>query len=235
MTTVLLVRHGRSTSNASGTLSGRLPGVVLDETGRSQAMRVGERLRGLQLAAVVRSPLERCEQTAELCLASSGIDTEVLVDDRLTECDYGQWSGRSLAELAGEAAWATIQRAPSTVTFPGGESMSAMAARTVAAVEDWNRRLGDDAVWLLVGHGDPIKAVLSHALGQHLDDFQRIVVDPASVSMVSYGPDRAPLVLAMNTTSGPLRELAAVAPQRPQLGGGLGNQGADDQSPTRPA
>lgn len=232
MTILLLVRHGRSTSNAAGTLAGRAPGVLLDETGESQAMQVGERLRGVALDAAVCSPVERCRRTMDLALGSAGLDLTVRTDERFTECNYGEWTGRKLSELADEPLWATVQKTPSQVHFPGGESMQQMAQRMVDGVQQTCRELaaeapeGTEPVWLLVSHGDPIKAVLSHALGQQLDDFQRIVVDPASVSIVRYpGAEQStpPLVLAMNTTAGQLRERLGQTAPGPQLGGGLGS------------
>ncbi|MEL4357120.1 MULTISPECIES: MSMEG_4193 family putative phosphomutase [unclassified Luteococcus] len=233
MTILLLVRHGRSTSNAAGTLAGRAPGIALDQQGESQAMGVGERLRGVRLAAAVHSPLQRCRQTLELALASGALDVPVTEDGRFTECGYGDWTGRSLAELAAEPLWRRVQAEPSRVRFPDGESMAEMAERMVSGVANWNRRLGQaqpdgEPVWLLVSHGDPIKALLSDALGQRLDDFQRIVVDPASVSIIHYPSDqqraegRPPMVLAMNTTAGQLKHRLPGAPAGPELGGGLG-------------
>lgn len=237
MTLLLLVRHGRSTSNVAGTLAGRAPGIRLDPTGESQAMAVGERLRGIRLDAAVHSPLQRCRETLELALASAALDVPTTEDNRFTECDYGAWTGRGLAELTAEPLWATIQQSPSRVTFPEGESMTQMARRMVQGVAEWNQRLSaaapeQEPVWALVSHGDPIKAVLSDALGQRLDDFQRIVVDPASVSIIHYptpaqaADGQRPLVLAMNTTAGQLRERLPSAPSGPQLGGGLGSQQA---------
>lgn len=237
MPIVLLLRHGRSTSNTAATLAGRTPGIHLDEKGRSQAMTAGERLRGCRLDLAVTSPMERCRETLDLVLDSAALDVPRLVDEQVTECDYGQWSGRTLSELAEEPLWKQVQQAPSGVTFPGGESMRQMAGRMVDAVTRTSARVarqasaggaagtGDEGVWLLASHGDPIKAVLSHALGQSLDDFQRIVVDPASVSIVRWpapGDSTPPLVLAMNTTAGPLS--SRLGGQAPQLGGGLGSQ-----------
>ncbi|MGO4958508.1 MSMEG_4193 family putative phosphomutase [Luteococcus sp. Sow4_B9] len=235
MVTLLLARHGRSTSNTAGTLSGRTPGIELDEHGRGQALALGKRLRGLDLQLAVHSPLERCRQTLELAMEAAELEPQVREDPRVTECDYGEWSNRKLSELAGEALWRQVQDSPSTVTFPGGESMQEMASRMVRAVEATNQQLaesaGADAAWLLVGHGDPIKAVLSHALGQPLDEFQRIVVDPASVSIVRWpvagesAQGRKPMVVAMNTTQGAVSAMIG-APAGPQLGGGLGSQSA---------
>ena len=159
MATVLLLRHGRTAANASGGLAGRSP-IGLDEEGVAQAVAVGRRLREVSLAAVVTSPLERCRQTVATALP----DLPAVVDERLTECGYGDWEGRSLKELASEPLWPVVQHHPSAARFPGpqGESMAAMAARAVAAVREWDARVaaehGPEAVWLACSHGDVIKA-----------------------------------------------------------------------------
>lgn len=235
MTTLLLVRHGRSTSNSAGTLAGRTPGVHLDETGRSQAMSVGERLRGVQPTAVVCSPIERCQETLELVLDSAGLAERppVHVDERFTECDYGRWSNRKLVELADEELWKTIQARPSQVRFPDGESMAEMAERVRQGVADWCTRLaaeapeGTEPVLLVVSHGDPIKTMLSQALNQDFDDFQRIMVDPASISIVHQPREGAAVVVATNSTAGRVADRLPKQALAPQLGGGLGSQQED--------
>lgn len=230
MATVLLVRHGRTTANASGLLAGRTPGVELDESGRTQAGDAGRRIAALPLADVVSSPLERCRQTATAILAQQPADGagEVVVEEDLTECDYGQWQGRALAELAQEPLWEVVQNQPSAAAFPGGESMARMQARGVAAVRSHDARVvsaaGPQAVWVAVSHGDVIKAVLADALGMHLDVFQRLDVAPASISIVRYGGPR-PHVLGVNTLAGDLSWLGAGAPEAPQVGGGAGPAG----------
>jgi probable phosphomutase (TIGR03848 family) len=210
--TVLLLRHGRTTANADGGLAGRRP-VELDELGRAQAAAVGQRLRGLPLAAVVTSPLIRCRQTVELALP----DAAPAVEDRLTECGYGAWEGQPLKKLAKDPLWSVVQHHPSAVTFPGGEAMAAMSARAVAAVRDWDARLtaahGPGALWLACSHGDVIKAIVADALGVHLDLFQRIVADPASLTVIRYLPGR-PFLARLNDTGGDLSGL--VAPRRPR-------------------
>lgn len=207
MATVILVRHGRTTANASGTLAGRTPGVLLDETGTTQADRTAERLAVVPLVAAVTSPLERCRQTARAIVAAQPKGLRLASDRGLTECDYGEWQGRSLKELAKEKLWATVQTQPSAVTFPGGEAMTAMQARAVSSVRRRDALVeaehGPDAVWVAVSHGDLVKSILADALGMHLDLFQRLHVDPASVSIVRYTPSR-PYVLATNTHSGDL-------------------------------
>ncbi|WP_368496600.1 histidine phosphatase family protein [Herbiconiux sp. A18JL235] len=233
MATVVLVRHGRSTANTSGILAGRLPGVELDELGREQVARAGERLAAVPLVAVVTSPLERCRSTAAAVAAAQltqPAPAETL-DDDLTECGYGDWQGRPLAELAREPLWKVVQRHPSSAVFPGGESMAGMQSRAVSAIRRLDRAVeaehGAGAVWLAVSHGDVIKSVLADALGMHLDLFQRIRVDPASVSIVRYGADR-PEVLATNTVAGELSWLAAEkAASTATVGGGAGPRAAE--------
>jgi probable phosphomutase (TIGR03848 family) len=212
MATVILLRHGRTTANAGGTLAGRLPGVRLDETGQAQARLAGERLASLTLAAVVSSPLERCRETADAVLGQQpAAAPPLLLDDGLAECDYGEWQGRALKDLAQEPLWRTVQGQPSAATFPGGESMRAMQTRAVEAVRRHDAAVeaehGPGAVWVAVSHGDLIKAVLADALGLHLDLFQRLHVDPASLSLVRYTADR-PFVLGANTHQGDLSWLA---------------------------
>jgi probable phosphomutase (TIGR03848 family) len=219
MATVILVRHGRTTANATGVLAGRLPGVKLDEAGQEQAARAAARLGALPLAAVVSSPLERCRQTARAILGAQAGALSVVHDRGIAECDYGEWQGRALKDLVREKLWKTVQTQPSAATFPGGESLGAMQARAVAAVRRHDAAVedahGPGAVWVAVSHGDIIKSVLADALGMHLDLFQRIGVDPASVSVVRYTPSR-PYVLATNTHEGDLSWL--LPPKRGRRG-----------------
>ncbi|WP_199513019.1 histidine phosphatase family protein [Nucisporomicrobium flavum] len=212
MATVLLLRHGRTTSNATGELAGRRP-VELDDTGRDQARRAGERLRALPLATVVCSPLVRCRQTVELALP----DVVPAVDDGLTECGYGDWEGRPLKELATDPLWPVVQQHPSAVVFPNGEAMAAMSARAVATIRRWDAKVtaehGADALWVACSHGDIIKAIVADAMGLHLDEFQRIVADPASISVIRYTPTR-PFLVRLNDTA----DLAGLIPVKKEDG-----------------
>jgi len=212
MATVILVRHGRSSANASGMLAGRLPGVKLDEHGRGQAQRAGERIAPVPLAAIVSSPLERCRQTAKLLSVGLPSAPAITTERGIIECDYGEWQGRPLKELAKEKLWSTVQTQPSAAAFPGGESLLNMQARSVEAVRRHDAVVeaahGPSAVWVAVSHGDIIKSVLADALGMHLDLFQRLHVDPASISIIRYTATR-PYVLASNTHAGDLSWLAA--------------------------
>jgi probable phosphomutase (TIGR03848 family) len=211
--TVLLVRHGL-TAMTGPVLAGHTPGVHLDERGTGQAATLAERLRPVPLAAMVTSPLDRCRETA--AAVADGRDLEVQADDRLAEVRYGDWTGRPLKELAKEPLWAVVQQHPSAAVFPGaeGEGLAATQARAVAAIREWDAKIteqaGPDAVWLACSHGDVIKALLADALGMHLDLFQRILVDPCSVSVVRYTTVRR-FVLRVNDTGG---DVAALLPPK---------------------
>lgn len=215
MATVLLLRHGRSQANSSNVLAGRSAGVALDEVGREQARELAARLLEVPLVAVVSSPMQRCTETADPLLAGRP-DVSLTVDERLTECDYGDWTGATLRALSKDPLWRTVQAHPSGVQFPGGEAMRDMQGRAVSAVRERDAALegdhGPDAFWAAVSHGDVIKSVVADALGLHLDEFQRIVVDPASVTVIRYTPLR-PFVLRVNDR-GSLSDLRAPAKKR---------------------
>lgn len=206
MATVILVRHGRTAANVQGVLAGWSPGVTLDDTGRDQARAAAARLEAVRLAAVVTSPLERTRETADAVMAGQSAHVPLHVDERVGECRYGEWTGRSLKDLAKEPLWKVVQGHASAASFPGGESLTAMQARSIDAIREWNGLLGEKAVYAVVSHGDVIKAVLADALGMHLDHFQRIVIDPASISVVHYTPTR-PFVLRVNDMASDLSTL----------------------------
>jgi probable phosphomutase (TIGR03848 family) len=232
VSTVLFVRHGL-TAMTGPVLAGHTPGLHLDERGRAQAAAVAQRLAPVPLAAVVTSPLERCAETAAAVLAGRELTAEL--EPRLAEVRYGDWTGRQLKELAKEPLWKVVQAHPSAAVFPGseGEGLAAAQSRAVAAVREWDARItaaaGPHAVWLACSHGDIIKALLADALGLHLDLFQRIVVDPGSVSVVRY-TDTRPFVLRVNDTGGdvaallppPKRRRRATASADAAVGGGAG-------------
>jgi probable phosphomutase (TIGR03848 family) len=227
VTTVVLVRHGL-TAMTGPVLAGWTPGLHLDERGEKQAAAVAERLRPLPLDAVVSSPLDRCLDTATAILG--GREQELQVDDRLGECRYGDWTGRPLKELAKDPLWKVVQAHPSAVVFPGpeGEALRDTQARAVGAVRDWSSRLGPDATWLACSHGDVIKAVVADAMGLHLDQFQRIAIDPCSVTVIRYTELR-PFVLRVNDTGGgiadllpPKRKRRRTASSDAVVGGGAG-------------
>lgn len=204
MTTVLLVRHGVTDANKTGVLAGWSPGVRLADKGREQAAALATRLANVPVAAVVSSPLERCVETADALVADRDIAVET--DDGLGECKYGDWTGQELKKLAKDPLWKVVQAHPSAVTFPGGESLRDTQARAVDAIRRINERLGSDATWVAVSHGDVIKAILADALGLHLDLFQRIQADPCSLSVVRYTTLR-PFVVRMNDVGGSVDDL----------------------------
>ncbi len=213
MGTLILVRHGRSSANTAGVLAGRSPGVALDEHGRQQAEALAGRLAPVPLAAAVSSPLQRCRETLTPLVASR--ELEPSLDDRFAEVDYGEWTGRELKKLGKEPLWKVVQAHPSAAVFPGGEGLAAMQARAVAAVREWDAKLvaehGVQVVWLACSHGDVIKSVLADALGLHLDGFQRIVVEPCSISVISYTETR-PFVGRVNDIGGDVNGL--IPPKR---------------------
>ncbi|MDX2525017.1 histidine phosphatase family protein [Streptomyces europaeiscabiei] len=226
MPTLILVRHGRSTANTEGVLAGWTPGVALDERGAAQAAALPGRLAGLPIAEVVTSPLQRCQETVRPLLdARPGLGPHT--DERIGECHYGDWSGRKLGELMDEPLMEVVQTYPTAVEFPGGESMRAMQHRAAEAVREWNARVerehGADAVYLMCSHGDVIKSLVADALGLHLDLFQRISVEPCSITAIRYTRLR-PFLVRLGDTG----DFASLAPreQPPSgdatVGGGAG-------------
>jgi probable phosphoglycerate mutase len=201
VTLVLLVRHGL-TAGTGSVLTGRTPGIGLDDRGRDQAAALAARLAGVALDAIVSSPLQRCRETAgTIAAARDGHQLAVTEDARFAEVAYGDWTGKPIKRLAKEPLWRVVQAHPSAVRFPGqdGESLPGVQERAVAAIRDWNSRLGPKAAYLVCSHGDVIKSILADSLGMHLDMFQRIQVDPCSVSVIRYTPLR-PFVIRMNDT-----------------------------------
>jgi len=203
VTTVLLVRHGL-THLTGPVLAGWTPDLHLDERGLRQAEDLGERLRTVPLTAIVSSPLDRCRETAAAILA--GRDLELQIDDALGECHYGDWTGREIRGLARDPLWKVVQSHPSAVTFPNGEALRDVQSRAVDAIRSWNDRLGPGATWLAVSHADVIKAITADALGMHLDQFQRIGISPASLTIVRYTRVR-PIVLRVNDLGADVTEL----------------------------
>ena len=230
--TVLLVRHGL-TAGTGHVLSGWTPGVSLDERGQAQAKALAARLAPVPLAAIVTSPLDRCRETAEAILTArdggEGTSVRLTVDERVGECRYGDWTGKPLAELAKDPLWPVVQAHPSSVRFPGpdGEAMLDVQHRAVSAVREWNDRLGKGATYVVCSHGDVIKAIVADSLGLHLDQCQRILADPCSLTVIRYTPMR-PFVLRMNDTGGGVEDLLprpADGSSDAVIGGGAGSAG----------
>ena len=228
----ILIRHGRSTANTQGVLAGWLPGVGLDDTGSGQATALVDRLAGTPFVHLVSSPLQRCRETVEPLARAHGLTVEV--HEGIGECRYGAWTGRPIKELVDEPLWRVVQDRPSEATFPSsdeypGESIAQMSQRAAAAVAQIDAAVtaehGPHSVWGLVSHGDIIKSVLAHAVGTDLDNFQRLHVDPASVSVIHF-TDTRPMLLRTNDTG-----KSQLDPPRPEntpasgdatVGGGAG-------------
>ena len=222
---LVLIRHAHSQSNASGVLSGRLPNIHLSEKGIKQSQQLSERLGNFAVAQLRVSPMERCFETISPWLndvvLKSSPDFEPIIDPSLNEVDYGDWSGKKLITLARKKEWRTVQESPSRMYFPGGEGIAQMQSRAMSVVHEL-AKLPDSKTAVIVSHGDVIKSIVASALGTHLDEFQRIIIDPASVSVLDYSGIK-PRVLLLNDTRAVVTDLLQ-APKRSRnlLGGGAG-------------
>jgi probable phosphoglycerate mutase len=202
-TLILLVRHGQ-TPTTGKILPGRAAGLHLADAGVQQAHRVAERIAELpRIDAIYTSPLERARETA--APIAKALKQRVKIDKGLLECDFGDWTGAELGKLMKKPEWSTVQKAPSTFRFPNGESFTEMQTRMVTAL-DRIRAAHPGGTVVCVSHADPIKAAVAHAMGTHLDLFQRIVIGTCSVSAVAYSP-HGPIVLTVNSTGGSLADL----------------------------
>jgi probable phosphomutase (TIGR03848 family) len=203
VTTLLLVRHG-NTSTTGKLLPGRAPGLHLAESGVRQAERAGERIAELKrVDAIYTSPLERARETAAPIAKATGVKPKV--ERGLLECDFGDWTGAELPKLMKLPEWRTVQRAPSTFRFPNGESFTEMQVRIVSTLDRLRARHHGGTI-VCVSHADPIKAAMAHALGTHLDLFQRIIISTCSISAIGFAGD-GPMALTVNSTGGALTDL----------------------------
>lgn len=229
MTLVILLRHAHSTANAAQILAGRTEITHLSSLGRKQANRLAKRLGPVEIKALRSSPLIRCEETISPWLRSreeSEIDSQMKLrfDDDLVEVDYGKWSGRKISTLTKDPLWKVVQGTPSKVTFPQGENMAEMQNRAMRALERALKTRGKGNV-MLVSHGDVLKSIISGVLNMPFDDFQRIVVDPASISVLDFSSSR-PRVLLLNDTKSVLSLGNSQARgKQPLIGGGSGAHG----------
>ena len=210
MTTLLLVRHGH-TDAAGKRLTGRAPGVHLNELGRRQAERLVERLDGVRIDAIVSSPLERCRETAAPLAKARG--RAVDVGRAWIEVGYGEWTGRSISQLRRTKLWRRVMFAPSNVRFPGGEGLLEVQGRAVDATLDIAARHARGTV-LVVSHADVIRLLVAHLAGMHADHLQRLSIDTASITAVSIS-DGFPRLLTVNETD----DLAVLRSRRGKLGG----------------
>ena len=220
MPKIVLIRHAHSTANAAGVLSGQLPNVHLSKSGLEQAERLAERLGKLTIAQVQVSPMDRCLETLAPWLAKYGKNVNVITEPNLVEVDYGKWSGKKLATLSRAKLWRKVQGQPSAVTFPEGESLAQMQVRAMKTVHDFFET--DLELTIMVSHGDVIKAIVASSLGMHLDDFQRIVIDPASITILESNGGAIRLT-RLNDSDSSVSELLQSKNKRGHLlGGGKG-------------
>jgi probable phosphomutase (TIGR03848 family) len=223
MTRILLIRHAHSVANNRGILAGRATGVVLTEHGKKQAVELAERLNGISVSSIHISPLERCHLTIAPFLESTtgAKGPQVLVTEDLSEVDYGKWTGKKLTSLYRHKLWKTVQNRPSAMYFPDGEGLAGVQVRAMRALHTAAAMPGNQ---ILVSHGDVIKSIVAAVLGSHLDNFQKIVIDPASVTVLDFdGTDFR--VITLNSTSAALSDLAPIKKKsatRALLGGGAG-------------
>ena len=224
MTLVFLIRHAHSSANASGILAGRSEGIQLSPLGKRQANDLARRLGPMPIKSLRSSPLERCGQTISPWVKKiSQIDPKIKVeiDQDLSEVDYGDWTGRKLRALSKETLWKKVQEQPSQVVFPQGEGLAAMQGRAMRALHHGLAKRGKGHV-MLVSHGDVLKSIIAASLNMHLDEFQRIVVDPASISILDYSSSRPRLILMNDSRSRLSPELFLDRRARLLVGGGAG-------------
>jgi probable phosphomutase (TIGR03848 family) len=234
MTRIVLLRHAHSSANAKAILAGRAPGVDLSDRGRKEAQDVAKRLKEINFSLIRVSPMERCAQTIEPLLTqlSKSRETKAIVEveSDLVEVDYGKWTGRKLAILSRDKAWKVVQNTPSAMYFPGGEGLLDVQARAMRALNSAANTPGRGAK-LLVSHGDVIKSIVASVLGTHLDHFQKIVIDPASLTVLDFnGVDYR--VLTLNSTTAPIssflkEEVSKKKGVTALLGGGSGRKGKE--------
>jgi probable phosphomutase (TIGR03848 family) len=220
---IILLRHAHSIANESGILAGQLSGISLSKKGATQAQNLIERIGAVAFDSIRMSPMQRCQETLAPWLESknsSGLK-KFLLDENLIEMNYGLWSGRKLSSLAKEPLWKLIQQSPSKVKFPDGERMTSMQKRSLASIESALLEKSK-GTHLFVSHGDVIKAVVAGLLKLKLDNFQSLVIDPASITMLDYDGKSARLTL-FNDQLTRLEDLLSVSrPKKMLLGGGAG-------------
>ena len=220
MSLVVLVRHAHSQANAAGILSGRRPNIALSEKGRTQAQELAIRLGELKVKELRVSPLQRCIETIDPWVSTKSRIRRI-EDHGITEVDYGKWSGRTLRSLSREKLWKIVQENPSRVFFPDGEGMANMQARAIESMHLALASTGTGA-GVMVSHGDVIKALVAANLGMRLDDFQRIIIDPASVTVFDFS-SKTPRLLLLNDSHTNIGDLGITSTKKRLLvGGGSG-------------
>ena len=226
MASIILVRHSRSTANTAGVLAGQAPGISLDEVGQTQAQGLITRIGDVAISRTISSPLQRCIETISPWHQSHG-KSAIEIDNNFIESNYGSWTGQNLSDLAKEPLWKEVQKQPSKVTFPNGESFQEMFSRVSEGLDKVIENLGDEDNVIIVSHGDIIKLAIAKVLDLPIDNFQKLVIDPASISIVKVEKDgdliRTALI-SMNESGTPLTKLLA-SKELAGLGGGKGDGG----------
>ena len=220
MSLVVLIRHAHSSANAAGVLSGQTEGVHLSPLGIKQSKNLAKRIGDVHVKTVRVSPMVRCSETITPWITKSG--SKLMIDEDINEMDYGLWTGKKLRTLSKDPLWKLVQEKPSKVTFPEGESMRAMQKRAMKCVHEAALQSGKGPA-LLVSHGDVIKSIIASSLGLHLDEFQRIVIDPASISIIDISSKSSRLLLMNDSTVSVSEILASKSHKRIMVGGGSGN------------
>jgi probable phosphoglycerate mutase len=222
---VVLIRHAHSQANLAGVLSGRRPNVHLSKEGIEQSKELARRLGDFLPHQIRISPMERCLETISPWLnkndSSKTIRPKPIIDHGLTEVDYGDWSGKKLTVLSRNKLWSVVQNTPSQMYFPKGEGILEMQTRALESIHKSIDKKAK-APLVIVSHGDVIKSIVAACLGMHIDEFQRIIIDPASISIVDFSLAK-PRVLLLNDNRAVVTDLL-IAKKRPAnlLGGGAG-------------
>ena len=223
MARIILLRHAHSIANESGILAGQLPGISLSKKGSQQAIDLVDRIGKVSFDSIRMSPMQRCQETLAPWLESAHSNglKRFILDEKLIEMNYGSWSGKKLNSLAKQPLWKIIQKTPSKVQFPQGERMTAMQKRAVASIEEAVLEKSK-GTHLFVSHGDVIKAMVASLLKMKLDNFQSLVIDPASITMLEYDGDNARLILFNDNLTHLEGSLSGSRPKKMLLGGGAG-------------
>jgi probable phosphomutase (TIGR03848 family) len=223
---IILLRHAHSIANESGILAGQLPGISLSKKGAQQAIDLVDRIGKVSFDSIRMSPMQRCQETLAPWLESSNSNglKKFVLDEKLIEMNYGSWSGKKLNSLSKQPLWKVIQERPSKVEFPQGERMTAMQKRSLASIDDAVAEKSK-GTHLFVSHGDVIKAMVASLLKMKLDNFQSLVIDPASITMLEYDGESARLILFNDHLTRLEGSLSSARPKKMLLGGGAGAVG----------
>jgi probable phosphomutase (TIGR03848 family) len=219
MARIVLLRHAHSIANEKNLLAGRINGITLSKSGKSQALDLVDRLGSMQFDEIAISPLQRCRETIDPWLSANNAKSRLVIDESISEVDYGSWSGKTLASLRRKAQWKVVQDFPSQMIFPEGESLLEMQGRALSGFYRLNAVKGKGPR-LLVSHGDVIKSIVAHCLGMHLDQFQRLVIEPASITIIDTDSGVSRLV-RFNDAKGSLT--SGKSNNQSALGGSPGN------------